>query len=302
AHPALRRVDGDLADRAPVRAGTRARAGAAVACRVRGRPGVPAQPDRQRLPRHDRARSLQRRVTRLLRRALSFECTQMRIHAACGGHAVGGRRAERGGDGGRPLVRSGRSSTRCTSLAAMRFTGTHPFRRIRQATAAPAARCGSRRTCRTGTRTARRFTSTSAALATTLALAGCRAEKPVAYVDVTSQVHGVQFVRLERERFRSQAKLDRYLERAAPGRHLVIPKIDFAHREAILVAMGPRSSTGYALDVVKVVETSGGITITVRERTPSLGEPVVARVTYPFVLLTIPRIHKSLHLHLQGRP
>jgi hypothetical protein len=42
--------------------------------------------------------------------------------------------------------------------------------------------------------------------------------------------------------------------------------------------------------------------VTVRERTPSLGEPVVARVTYPFRLITIPRIDKKLRLHIEGRP
>lgn len=87
-----------------------------------------------------------------------------------------------------------------------------------------------------------------------------------------------------------------------PGRAPAIPPIDFAHREAILVAVGPRSSTGYALRVVKVRETSDRIAVTVRERTPTIGEPVVARVTYPFRLITIPRIDKSLLLHIEGRP
>jgi hypothetical protein len=40
----------------------------------------------------------------------------------------------------------------------------------------------------------------------------------------------------------------------------------------------------------------------VRERTPSLGEAVSARVTYPFVLITVARTSKSLVLHFQGRP
>jgi hypothetical protein len=121
-------------------------------------------------------------------------------------------------------------------------------------------------------------------------------------VDISSQLHDVQFPRLTREVFRSRVDLLGYLGRALPGRRPVVPNIDFAHREAILVAMGPRSSTGYALHVVKVRETSDRIAVTVRERTPSLGEPVIARVTYPFVLITIPRIDKSLLLHIQGRP
>jgi hypothetical protein len=87
-----------------------------------------------------------------------------------------------------------------------------------------------------------------------------------------------------------------------PGFAPTVPRIDFAHREAILIATGPRSSTGYALRIVKVRETSDRIAVTVHERAPSLGERVVARVTYPFRLITIPRSSKKLLLHIEGRP
>lgn len=87
-----------------------------------------------------------------------------------------------------------------------------------------------------------------------------------------------------------------------PGRAPKAPRIDFAHREAILIASGPRSSTGYKLRVVRVRETRDRVAVTVRETAPRLGEPVVARLTYPFVLITIPRNPKSLFLHFEGRP
>jgi hypothetical protein len=87
-----------------------------------------------------------------------------------------------------------------------------------------------------------------------------------------------------------------------PGRAPAIPEIDFARREAILIATGPRSSTGYALRIVKVRETGDRIAVTARELTPALGEPVVARVTHPFRLITVPRTSKKLLLHLEGRP
>jgi PrcB C-terminal len=136
-----------------------------------------------------------------------------------------------------------------------------------------------------------------------LLLTSCgSSSKAVPYVDVSSQLRDVQFPRLVRELFRSRAELTGYLGRALPGRKPTAPNIDFGHREAILVATGPRSSSGYALHVVKVRETSDRIAVTVRERTPSLGEPVVPRVTYPFVLITIPRIDKKLLLHIEGRP
>ena len=87
-----------------------------------------------------------------------------------------------------------------------------------------------------------------------------------------------------------------------PGRAPRVPRIDFARSEAILIASGPRSSTGYALRVVGVRDTGSRIAVTVRERTPGLGERVTARVTYPFVLLTVPHSGKSLFLHYVGRP
>jgi hypothetical protein len=87
-----------------------------------------------------------------------------------------------------------------------------------------------------------------------------------------------------------------------PGRAPKVPPIDFSRREAILIASGPRSSTGYSLHVVSVRETNDRVAVTVREDTPSLGEPVVARITYPFRLITIPKNPKSLFLHFVGRP
>ena len=105
-----------------------------------------------------------------------------------------------------------------------------------------------------------------------------------------------------RQLFRTRAELADYLERAMPGDTPRIPPIDWSHREAILVAAGPRSSTGYMLRIVSVRETAHHVVVAVRERTPSLGEPVHMRVTYPFRLITIPRIEKPLFLHWEGRP
>jgi hypothetical protein len=133
-------------------------------------------------------------------------------------------------------------------------------------------------------------------------LAGCGGSRAVAYVDISSQLRGVEFPRLTRQVFRTREEFVAYLERQMPGRAPAPPPIDFARREAILIAVGPRSSTGYALRVVKVRETNDRIAVTVRERAPTLDERVFARVTYPFRLITIPRIDKRLFLHIEGRP
>jgi PrcB C-terminal len=91
------------------------------------------------------------------------------------------------------------------------------------------------------------------------------------------------------------------LARNNPGRKLTVPPIDFADREAFLVAVGPRSSTGYALRIVRVHQIGGHVDVVVREQTPSLGEPVRARVTYPFRLLVLDS-DKPVHLKMMGRP
>jgi protease stability complex PrcB-like protein len=92
------------------------------------------------------------------------------------------------------------------------------------------------------------------------------------------------------------------LERNNPGRHIRLPAIDFTRQQAYLVAAGPRSSTGYELRVVRVRDEGGRIVVTVRERTPRLGDPVRAGVTYPFRLLALPRSSKPVKLKWLGRP
>jgi hypothetical protein len=134
-------------------------------------------------------------------------------------------------------------------------------------------------------------------------LAGCGStERPVPYEDVTPQVHPAEFPRQVRQIFRSRSDLVDYLEHAMPGRRLHVPRIDFARREAILLAAGPRSSTGYELRILGVRENGSRIIVMMRERTPSLGDAVTAKVTYPFRLITVPRSDMSLRLKWLGRP
>lgn len=124
----------------------------------------------------------------------------------------------------------------------------------------------------------------------------------MAYRDISAQLHGYKPPRLAREVFKSRAEFVKYLRHTVPGGKVRVPSVDWAHREAILVASGPRSSTGYALRVVSLYARGSRLALTVQEHTPSLGEPVTAGVTYPFVLITVPRTDKSLLLHFKGRP
>jgi hypothetical protein len=99
----------------------------------------------------------------------------------------------------------------------------------------------------------------------------------------------------------SRAELLEVLERNNPGRKIPLPPIDYARQETFIVAGGPRSSTGYALRVVRVEQKGGHVVVVVHERTPSLGEPVQAHVTYPFLLLALDS-HKPVQLKWPGRP
>ena len=135
------------------------------------------------------------------------------------------------------------------------------------------------------------------------AAAGCGGSSgPVAYDDVSAQLRPAEFTRQIRQVYRSRSDLLDYLEHSMPGRKIKLPRIDFSRREAILIAAGPRSSTGYALRVIDVTERGGRIVVRIRERTPSLGERVTAKVTYPFLLLTVPQSNKGLRLKWLGRP
>ena len=136
------------------------------------------------------------------------------------------------------------------------------------------------------------------------AAAGCAGSTPrdVAYTDLTRQVGPLEFTRITRDVFRSRAGLLDVLERNNPGRTIRLPRIDFSRHEIYLVAAGPRSSTGYELEVVRVRDEGDHIVVVVHERTPSLGDRVQARVTYPFVLISLPRSKEPVRLKWPGRP
>jgi PrcB C-terminal len=109
--------------------------------------------------------------------------------------------------------------------------------------------------------------------------------EPVAWRDVSAQVGPLAISGTERRLFRDREQLDRYL-RLARARE--VPSVDFSKRQLLLVSTGPRSSTGYSIDVLGVEERDAKITVRVREVSPGLGDRVEARVTYPYRLLSLP--------------
>jgi hypothetical protein len=90
----------------------------------------------------------------------------------------------------------------------------------------------------------------------------------------------------QRRLFRNRAAFARFLLNA-DSKHPA-PRIDFAKRQLLLVSPGPRSSTGYSVEILSVTERDEEITVKVRERTPTLAERVKPGVTNPYRLLSLP--------------
>jgi hypothetical protein len=127
-------------------------------------------------------------------------------------------------------------------------------------------------------------------------------EHPVAWRDLTPRLGKVEFTRKVTAVYRSRAAFENLLEATMPGRAPQPPSVDWNRDEVLVVALGPRSSTGYSLQIRRVVERRHGIDVYARERTPSLGEAVTARVTYPYRALAMRRSDKRISVKLQGRP
>jgi len=108
---------------------------------------------------------------------------------------------------------------------------------------------------------------------------------PVTWSDLTAEAGPLTITRETKRVFRERIPLAKYLT-AAGGR--VPAAVDFERRQVLLVSPGPRSSTGHSMEVLEVRERDGSVTVTVRERTPELGERVEPRVTFPYRLLSLP--------------
>jgi hypothetical protein len=121
--------------------------------------------------------------------------------------------------------------------------------------------------------------------------------EPVPWRDLSAQVGPLSIAGTERRLFRDQEQLARYLARAHARE---TPAVDFSKRQLLLVSTGPRSSTGYSIEILGVEEQYGSITVRLREATPELEDRVEARVTYPYRLLSLPA-GKEVFVDWRGR-
>lgn len=122
--------------------------------------------------------------------------------------------------------------------------------------------------------------------------------RPVAWRDLSPQVGPLTIRRSDARVFRERPKLRTFLRGAHPGRPL--PAVDYSAQQLLLVSPGPRSSTGYSVEVLSVREHGGRITVRIRERTPGLSENVRPGVTYPYRLISLPA-GKDVYVDWVGR-
>lgn len=99
----------------------------------------------------------------------------------------------------------------------------------------------------------------------------------------------VEFGGPEHHRFRKQVDFATFLRHVETGTPFRVPVVDFARYEVFSFAVGPRSSTGYRLRVREVRSTGDGVQVVVDEQTPTLARPGRPALTFPFVLVRLPR-------------
>jgi hypothetical protein len=126
--------------------------------------------------------------------------------------------------------------------------------------------------------------------------------KRIAWQDVTAQAGPALWPKSVARSFWKRRQLVRYLARTFPQGAPAAPPFDFAHRRLILVAAGPRSSTGYGVEILRVTERRGDIRVLARETAPAIGQQVEPRLTSPYRLITIPATGKRVYVSWQGRP
>lgn len=124
----------------------------------------------------------------------------------------------------------------------------------------------------------------------------------MAWTDLTPQLGPVEFTRKVTAVYHSRPPFERLLEATMPGRAPEPPPHNWDRDQVVVIALGPRSSTGYELRILRVVERRRGIYIYAREETPALGDPVRPRITYPYRVLSMHGSTEPVYVKLEGRP
>jgi hypothetical protein len=119
--------------------------------------------------------------------------------------------------------------------------------------------------------------------------------EPLAWRDRSGELSRVQLSRPTYEVFRDRQSFARFLDENVEAA-VAVPPIDFRRDLAVLFALGPRSSTGYGIEVDSVTEERGRVVIAAHERSPRLGRAVAAHVDYPLRLIVVRDAGKPIAL------
>ena len=130
---------------------------------------------------------------------------------------------------------------------------------------------------------------------------GTSGARPVAWTDLTPKLGTIEFTRRVTGVYHSRASFLRLLDATMPGRVPTLPPHNWDRDQVVVIALGPRSSTGYSLRIDRVVERRRGIYVYAHEQTPSLGEPLEARITYVYRVLAMHGRAKPVYVKLRGR-
>jgi hypothetical protein len=126
--------------------------------------------------------------------------------------------------------------------------------------------------------------------------------KQLVWRDETARMAPVLWPKSVTRSFWKRSQVTRYLARTFPDRPPKVPPFDFARRRLILVAAGPRSSTGYGVQIIRITERRSTIDVLAREATPALGDRTTPQLASPYRLITIPATSKRVYVQWQGRP
>lgn len=80
------------------------------------------------------------------------------------------------------------------------------------------------------------------------------------------------------------------------GLSVVPPAVDFSTEMIIAVFAGERPTSGYEVEITRVLSTDQGLRVTYQEHAPPAGTLVRPVLTTPFHVIRLPRSEKPVHM------
>jgi hypothetical protein len=127
-----------------------------------------------------------------------------------------------------------------------------------------------------------------------------RNQRGLPWLDLTNVVGPLVFPRATTRELPGPKTFALYLRLHKAVRR--VPPPDFKHGIVLVVAVGPRSSTGYSLQVLRVTEQRSRVIVRLRENSPTIAKPGKTGLTYPYRMITFPKTDKPTFVTILGRP